>query len=75
MDVTPQRKRRRIPLRAEAEPPELRSRLSGRDFWGSGRVKADRFMNYASGTGPGVGCVGPGEASRDSFFFFAGRDS
>lgn len=34
VDVTPQRKRRRVPLRAEAEPTELRSRASGRDFWG-----------------------------------------
>lgn len=64
VDVTPQRKRRRVPLRAEAEPSELRSGASGRDFWGSGRVKADRFMNYASGTGGGgAGRRGAGRVS------------
>lgn len=55
MDVTPQRKRGRVPLKAETEPSELRSRASGGDFWGSGRVKTDRFMNYTSGTGRELG--------------------
>lgn len=38
VDVTARRKCRRVLLRAEAEPSE-RSRASGRDFWGSGRVE------------------------------------